>query len=120
MVRRDRVPRGAAFSHSGYVYPHYLALGVEDQERIEKPRGDFRLWSVEILPGVDLPATNGLVWCRGTDLCVIHPPDTWSTDTLKEIYETSTRLAKGGVWLTPMCGLLYRYQTNKEDRCDSR
>ena len=114
MVRRDRVPRGAAFSHSGYVYPHYLALGVEDQERIEKPRGDFRLWSVEILPGVDLPATNGLVWCRGTDLCVIHPPDTWTAITLSEICDTVERMARRGVLLTPMCGLLYRYQTNKE------
>ena len=113
MVRRDQLPRGVAWSHSKSGDPLYLALGVKDYERLGSPvpptvRAGLRVWSVSICEGAYIPISNGLVWCRDSSVCFLHPPDTWSPSIWLEIHDTVERMARVGVLLTPMCGLLYR------------
>ena len=117
MVRRDQLQRGVAWSHSMDGDPHYLALGVEDYKRVGKPAGDeeevafgdeIKVWSVSIYEGARSPITNGLVWCRASASCFIHPPDTWSPNVWLSVNATVERIARCGVLLTPMCRRLYQ------------
>jgi len=104
-MRRDQVPRGAAYSHptSPRHGPHYLALGKDDVGLIGETVDPRKMWSVS-LSGDSVVS----LWCYVDTDCHIYPPDMWKPHVWEFVHATVEGLAKLGVRVTPMCVRLYR------------
>lgn len=103
-MRRDQVPRGAAYSHPiGPQHgPRYLALGKEDVGLIGETVDPRKMWSVS-LSGDSVVS----LWCFVDTDCHIYPPDTWGSNVWEHVHLKVRQLARIGVCVTPMCRRLY-------------
>jgi len=105
-MRRDQVPRGAAYNHpntSRMLGPQYLALGQEDLGFLGETVDPRKRWSVPLLGVSVMP-----LWCYVESDCRIYPPDTWDSRVWEHVHLKVRQLASIGVCVTPMCRRLYQ------------
>ena len=106
-MRRDQVPRGAAYTHTTTILlsgPQYLALGQEDLGFFGETVDPRRMWSVPLFGASVIMQT----WCYVKYDCRIYPPVTWDSRVWERVHIVVRRLAEVGVCVTPMCRRLYQ------------